>query len=191
MVSPHVVWVGHIVIGRSSTKRLAPCCQSWSRTFWGETRSPPRLPSLLGELVDRSSAGIGPSWLVCPSAHGPRLCCFSGSARADHRLEPCRLIESLGELWWARGKTTRHPSSLCAFGRVLGMGFNEGTPTSWGRLPLASSYSPGGSGVVVRSPGRRSGPTLPHREAKVSEWGRLPMIGASSSLGTPRDASGC
>ena len=101
------------------------------------------------------------------------------------------LVGSSSELWWARGKTARHPSSLCAFGRVLGMGFNEGTPTSWGRLPLASSYSPGGSGVVVHSPGRRSGPTLPHREAKVSEWGRLPMIGASSSLGTPRDASGC
>ena len=66
--------VGHVVIGRNSTKRLAPCCQSWSRTFWGESRSPPRLPSLLGELVDRSSAGIAPSWLVCPSTHGPRLC---------------------------------------------------------------------------------------------------------------------
>ena len=76
VVAPHAVWVEHVVIGRNSTKRLAPRCRSYSRTFWWENRSPLRLPSLLGELVDRlghCSAGVVFSWLVCPSAHGPRL----------------------------------------------------------------------------------------------------------------------
>ena len=36
---------------------------------------------------------------------------------------------------------------------------------------LVSSYSPKGSGVIVRSPRRRGGPTLPHCEAKVSVVG--------------------
>ena len=61
-------------------------------------------------------------------------------------------------------------------------GLNEETPTSWGRLPLASSYSPGGSGVVVHTLGRRSGPTLPHREAKVS--GVVVIISFLFVLGT-------
>ena len=171
MVPPHVVWVGHVAIGRNSTKRLAPCCQSWSRTFWGESRSPPRLPSLLGELVDRSSAGIAPSWLVCPSAHGPHLCCFLDLPGQTIVLSPVgssnRLV-SFGGLVERRLVVRRRCAPLVG---CWEWGLNEETPTSWGRLPLASSYSPGGSGVVVHSPGRRSGPTLPRREAKVSGVG--------------------
>ena len=150
-VSLHAVSRGAALFGEKADPPLA-CPPSW------ESWSTGRLPvSLLHGLSVRPPTDL--------------IFVVFGSARADHRLEPCRLIESLGELWWARGKTARHPLSLCAFGRVLGMEFDEETPTSWGRLPLASPYSPGGSGVVVHSPGRRSGPTLPHREAKVSGVG--------------------
>ena len=38
-------------------------------------------------------------------------------------------------------------------------------------LGFKAAHSPGGSGVVVHSLGRRSGPTLPHHEAEVSGVG--------------------
>ena len=144
--------------------------------FWGPSRSPPRLPSPLGELVDRSghgSAGVVFSRQVCPSAHGPRLCCFwvcrgTPSPRALLARRYC--LVSFGELVERRLIVRRRRAPLA--GHWV-WGLNEETPTSWGRLPLtSSSYSPGGSGVVVvHSLGQRSGPTLPHREAKVSVVG--------------------
>ena len=158
------------------TKRSAPRCRSWSRISGGKTDPPTRLPPLLGELVDRSghgSAGVVPSWLVCPSAHGPRLCCFWAcqgrpSLRALSARRNC--LVSFGGLVERRLAVRRRRAPV---GGRWEWGLGEETPTSWGRLPLASSYSPGGLGVVVHSPGRRSGHTLPHREAKVSGVGSL------------------
>ena len=172
--APHVVWVGRVVIGHKSDQTFRSALSVVEPHFWGENRSPPRLPPFLGELVDRSghgSAGVVFSWLVCPSAHGPRLCCFwvcrgRPSLRALSARRNC--LVSFGGLVERRLAVRRRRAPLV--GRWE-WGLGEETPTSWGRLPLASSYSPGGLGVVVQSPGRRSGPTLPHREAKVSGVG--------------------
>ena len=46
----------------------------------------------------------------------------------------------------------------------------------WGRTPLVSSQSPEGPSIVVHSPRRRSGHTLPHGEAEA-----IPTIGALES----------
>ena len=112
--------VGGHVIGRNSTKRLAPRCRSWSRIFGEKTDPPFACPP----SWESWSTGRLPVSLLYGLSVRPRTSSllFFGSAGADHRLEPCRLIESLGELWWTCGKTARRPSSLCAFGRVLGMG---------------------------------------------------------------------
>ena len=57
---------------------LLRVCQSRSRFLEVKSISP-SFRSILGDLVDRSghgSAGAISSWLVCPSARGPRRCCF-------------------------------------------------------------------------------------------------------------------
>ena len=91
----------------------------------------------------------GQTIVLSPVGSSNRLVSFGGLM--EKRLVVCRRCAPLIGCWeW---------------------GLNEETPTSWGRLPLASSYSPGGPGVIVHSLGRRSGPTLPHCEAKVSGVG--------------------
>ena len=87
------VWVGCVVISRTSTKCFTPRCRSQSCFLRGRTE-PPLFTSLLGELVGRSGHGavsVASSWLVCPSAHGPRRCCF-WSAGGGRLCEPCRLV---------------------------------------------------------------------------------------------------
>ena len=131
-------------------------------------------PPLQGELVDRTghgSAGVIFSWLACPSAHGPCLCCFwvcrgRPSLRALSARRKC--LVSFGGLVERRLAVRRHRAPLVGHWE---WGLGEETPMSWGQLPLALPYSPGELGVAVYSPRRRSGPTLPHRKAKVSGVG--------------------
>ena len=138
--------------------------------FWGENRSPLYLTSLMRELVDRSSADVTPSWLVCPSTHGPHLCCFLCHPGQTIGLSPVgssNHLVSFGGLV-ERQLVIRHRcSALVGYWK---WGLNKETPMSGGRLPHASSYSPWGSGIV-HSPGRKSGPILPHHEAEVSGVG--------------------
>ena len=78
VVPPRHVWVGCVVIGRNSTTLLAPRL-SVAEPLFGVKSSLPSFRSPLGKLVDQSghgSAGAISSWLVCPSAHRPRRCCF-------------------------------------------------------------------------------------------------------------------
>ena len=150
--APHGVWVGRVVIGRKSDQTFRFALSVVEPHFWGENRSPPRLPPLLVDRSGHGSASVAFSWLVCPSAHGPRLCCFwvcrgRPSLRALSARRNC--LVSFDGLVERRLAVRRRRAPLV--GR-WGWGLNEETPTSWGRLPLASSYSPGGSGVVVHSP---------------------------------------
>ena len=152
----HDVWVGHGVIGRNSTKRLAPRCRSWSRIF-GEKTDPPIAcpPSWESWSTGRAIALPVSSlhgWSVCPPTD--LVFVVPGSAGADPRLEPYRLVVnclvSFGGLAEKRPVVCRRRAPLVGHWE---WDLNKETPTSWGRLPLASSYSPGGSGVVVHSLG--------------------------------------
>ena len=67
---------------------------------------------------------------------------------------------------WSAHVTARRPPGAAGADRVV----PKRTPC---HLEVVSSCSPKGLGVAVQSPGRqeRTHPTLPHREAKLSEVG--------------------
>ena len=147
-------------------------CQLWSRIFGAEPISPSLAPP-----SGRAGRPVRP-WLC-------RCRLFKAG------LSDCPRTSSL--FWVCRGRPSLRALSarrncLVSFGGLVERwlvvrrrsaplvgrwewGLNEVTPTSWGRYPLASSYSPRGSGIAVHSLGRRSGPTLLHSEAKVSGVG--------------------
>ena len=115
--------------------------------------------------------------LAVSSSHGMSVCPQTSSllflGLLGHTLASSHVGSLLlGKLWWARGKTACHPSSSCAFGRVLGMGSQWRNPYVLGStFPRFIVVLPWGSSIVVHSLGQRSRPTLPHREAKVSVVG--------------------
>ena len=151
-VSLHAVGRGATFF-REKTDPLLACPPSWESWLTGH------LPvSLLHGLSVRPPTDLVfvvfrglPGQTIVLSLVGSSNCLVSFGGLVERRLVVRRHCAPLVGCWeW---------------------GLNEETPTSWGRLPLASSYSPGGSGVVVHSLGWRSGPTLPHCEAEVSGVG--------------------
>ena len=114
--------------------------------FLGAKPIPLSFCSLLRELVNRSPYQyrlIMGCLSVCP-----RTSLLSWAARTARRCEPRRLIVLLGKgrscavsfCWLVVERlVVRRRRASC---RALGMGSQCRGPTSWGRLLLASSYSP-------------------------------------------------
>ena len=105
-------------------------------------------------------------FVVCKSR--PSL--WASSARRSRRCEPCRLMFVVVVVVVVHISARR---------RVLRLRPERSARAVPGSTSPRFTVLPKGPGAIVHSPGRRSGPTLPHREAKLSERGKLPMIRAA------------
>ena len=160
-------WVGRIVIDRKkSTTHLALHCRTRGRFFGDQTDTHSFCPPLVracwltGQVAGVAVAGVA-FIMACLSVRPWTSSLLLWTAGAARRCEPRRLVAVRCELWWAHGKGVL---SAWVADRVTGLE----TGTALGSTPPGFAVLPEGSGAP---PGRRSGPTLPHREAKVSGVG--------------------